>query len=67
MRKLLLLVLSVAMIAGGLYWLAAELLFSDTVYYQFVVGGVALVMLGAYLLWADFAAPLLGIKTWEDE
>jgi hypothetical protein len=63
MRKRLLFVLSVAMLVGGLYLLAVELLWAEERYGFMVLMGVTLVALGAYLLWADFIAPALGIKT----
>jgi hypothetical protein len=66
MRKLLLFFMSVAMIVGGLYWLGVELLFAHRIYSKLVGGGVMLVFLGSYLLWIDFVAPRLGIKTGEE-
>jgi hypothetical protein len=71
MRKLLLLILSGAMLIGGLYLVIIELLFARVIYFRFVIGGfviggTVLVVMGAYLVWADFVAPRLGIKTWED-
>ena len=50
MRKLLVFVISTAMIVGGFYLLAAQML----------------IILGAYLLWTDIVVPMLGIKTAED-
>jgi hypothetical protein len=66
MRKLLLLILSGAMLIGGLYLVIIELLFARVIYFRFVIGGTVLVVMGALLVWADFVAPRLGIKTWED-
>jgi hypothetical protein len=66
MRKLILLVLAGAMLAGGLYVVALELFFARIISFRFVIGGVLLAGLGAYLMWTDFIAPKLGIKTWED-
>ena len=63
MRKLLLFVLSVAMLVGGLYLLAVELLWTEERYGSMVLAGVLLEIAGAYLLWTDFIAPALGIKT----
>jgi hypothetical protein len=63
MRKRLLLVLSVAMLGGGVYLLATELLWVDQRNGLTVLMGLMLVAFGAYLLWADFVAPGLGIKT----
>jgi hypothetical protein len=62
MRKTLLFLIAVAMIVGGLWLLGAELLVADIIYFKLVFGGVVLVTLGVYLLWADFIAPLLGFK-----
>jgi len=66
MRKLILFILSGAMLIGGLYAAVFELLFARIIYFRFVFGGGVLAFAGAYLLWADFIAPRLGIKTWED-
>ena len=53
------------MLIGGLY-VAIELAFASVFRWRFVFGGTLLALAGAYLLWADFIAPRLGIKTWED-
>ena len=55
MRKLLLLILAIALIAGGLYLLAASMAHPN-VYSVLRGAGVAVVFigLGAYLLWDDF-------------
>ena len=66
MRKLLVFVFSTAMIVGGLYLLASEILLANVIYFRFVIAGAVLVVLGAYLLWVDILAPMLGIKTAED-
>jgi len=63
MRKQLLFVISSAMLVGGLYLLGAELFWARKWYGWMILGGAMLVALGAYLLWADFIAPALGIKT----
>jgi len=63
MRKRLLLVLSVAMLVSGLYLLATELLWVDERHGLTVLMGLMLAAFGTYLLWADFIAPVLGIKT----
>jgi hypothetical protein len=65
MRKLLLFIIAIAMVGGGLYLVGAELLLARRIYPQFLVGGGLLVLFGGYLLWADFVAPALGVKTWE--
>lgn len=67
MRKVLLFFISVAMIAGGLYFLWAELQWMQhhSMRLLIVIGTSMLAVLGAYLLWADFIAPLFGIKEGE--
>jgi hypothetical protein len=60
MRKVILLIITVAMIAGGLYLLAAELLWARIIYFKVVIGAAVLLTLGAYLLWNDFVGPLFG-------
>jgi hypothetical protein len=66
MRKLLLLILSSAMLIGGLYVAIVELLFAPAIFFRSTIGGIILALLGAYLIWTDFIAPRFGIKTWED-
>jgi hypothetical protein len=66
MRKLILVVLSSSMLIGGLYLIVLEVWFARIIYFRFVAGGGLLVFFGGYLIWADFIAPRLGIKTWED-
>ena len=66
MRKLLLFFVSTAMVVGGLYLLGAETLLAHRIYSRAVTGGVMLVILGSYLLWVDFIAPLLGVATGEE-
>jgi hypothetical protein len=61
-RKALLLVISVGLIAGGLYWLAVQLFFAPVLYARWLLSGALPVFIGAYLLWEDFIAPLFGIK-----
>jgi hypothetical protein len=62
MRKVLLFVVAVAMLVGGLYWLAFELLVATRIHFLFVIASAMLMTLGAYLLWDDFMAPLFGIR-----
>ena len=59
MRKLLLFVMSVAMLVGGLYLLAAAELFATHWYGWLSLMGFMLVMLGTYLLCTDFIAASL--------
>jgi hypothetical protein len=66
MRKLILFILSSAMLIGGLYVAIFELFFARIIYFWFVGGGGVLAFAGAYLMWTDFIAPRLGVKTWED-
>jgi hypothetical protein len=56
----MLLVISIAMIAGGLYLMAVELLWARIIYFKIVIGAAVLVTLGAYLLWDDFIGPVFG-------
>jgi hypothetical protein len=62
MRKLLLFVISVVMVIGGLYWLWFEVFWAAHVRGAFVAMGALPAVVGAYLLWTDFVAPLLGFK-----
>jgi hypothetical protein len=66
MRKLLLFVIAATMLVGGLYLLVGELFVASIIYFRYVIAGAMLATLGGYLLWTDFVAPLLGIKTAED-
>lgn len=66
MRRLVLLILSSAMLIGGIYAAIFELLFARVIFFRFVIGGTILAFAGGYLMWTDFIAPRLGIKTWED-
>jgi hypothetical protein len=54
------------MLVGGLYLVALELFSARIISLRFIIGGTLLAGLGAYLIWTDFIAPRLGIKTWED-
>jgi hypothetical protein len=64
-RKLLLFIIAIAMLGGGLYLVGGQLLTANGILGRFVAGGALLVLFGGYLLWVDFIAPALGIKTWE--
>jgi hypothetical protein len=66
MRKLILLILSSAMLIGGAYIIVLEVLFAGTIFFRGAIVGAVLASVGAYLIWTDFIAPRLGIKTWED-
>jgi hypothetical protein len=66
MRKLVLFILSSAMLIAGLSGVIFELFFAPTIFLRFVIYPSVLAVLGAYLIWTDFIAPRLGIKTWED-
>ena len=66
MRKLILFVLASAMLLGGLYLIGLELWFARAIYLRFAIGGLLLAFFGGYLIWSDFIAPRLGVKTWED-
>jgi hypothetical protein len=69
MRKLLVFIISVTMLVGGLYWAVLDLeshLYGRPLVYM-LLAGILPASLGAYLLWADFIAPVLGIKTGEEK
>ena len=66
MRKMILFVLCAAMIFGGAYGIGFELIYASHVMYRLVIGAGLLAGFGFYLIWTDFIAPRLGIKTWED-
>jgi len=66
MRKVFELVISIAMVIGGLWLLAHTLLFAERIYFRFLFAGVLPATLGCYLLWVDFIAPILDIKTGEE-
>ena len=66
MRKVLLFVLAAAMLGGGLYGVFFELEYAAHVFWRLVIGAGMLATFGGYLIWTDFIAPRLGIKTWED-
>jgi hypothetical protein len=53
------------MVLSGLSLLLDELLFASIIYFRFVAAGGVLAFAGGYLLWTDFIAPRLSIKTWE--
>jgi hypothetical protein len=79
MRKLLVFIISVAMLFGGLYWVFGEVLWlwpgqplhhiegPSRLLKLTLLAGIFPALLGAYLLWTDFIAPALGIKTEEEE
>ena len=66
MRKFILLILASAMFVGGLSLLVEEFLLASRFHFRLILGGAGLVFAGGYLLWTDFIAPRLGVKTWED-
>ncbi|MGY8663634.1 hypothetical protein Q3C01_14850 [Bradyrhizobium sp. UFLA05-109] len=66
MRKFVVFALASAMFAAGLYIAAVELFLREAIYYRLLFVGGSLALLGGYLLWTDFLAPSLNIRTWED-
>jgi hypothetical protein len=58
MRKVVLVILAGLMLSGGLY----VLLFG----HKYTIAGAVIAFAGGYLIWADFIAPRLSVKTWED-
>lgn len=65
MRKLLLFIIAIAMLGGGLYLIGSELLIAHGIIWRVFGCGAVLVLFGGYLLWVDFIAPALGVRTWE--
>jgi hypothetical protein len=71
-RKLVLFLIYAAMISGGLYLLVAQVLrpfqFGDHYYWypKLMLAVAILMLLGGYLMWVDFIAPALRIKTQEE-
>ena len=57
MRRIVVFVLAVAMVLGGLCLVGVELFFSRIAYVRFIIGGIMLISVGAFLLWVDFLAP----------
>jgi hypothetical protein len=57
-RTTLLFVISLSMVAVGLLVLASGLFLHGPRVGLFVVGGAMAAIVGLYLLWADFVAPL---------
>ena len=53
MRKLLLFVVSVAMLVAGLYWIWFEIFWAAHVRGAFVLMGAFPATVGAYLLWVE--------------
>jgi hypothetical protein len=62
MRKVILFLLSIAMVAAGLYVLAAQTFWSPVIYGKFLLMGAFLTWAGIYLLWSDFIEPVLGVR-----
>ena len=62
-RKVLLLLVAIAMTVGGLFMILASLMLPIPLLSFFV--SVPLASLGAYLLWDDFLSPLFGIMAKE--
>ena len=62
MRKAILFVISIAMIGGGGYLLLAHLFWATASLPKMMLAGTGLIGIGAWLLWEDFIAPLLGIQ-----
>jgi len=50
----------------GLSLLLEEFLLENRFHFRLMLGGAGLAFAGCYLLWTDFIAPRLGVKTWED-
>jgi hypothetical protein len=61
-RKMIMLVLATAMIAGGCWLLYEQLTVSTVIFGWFLFAGGALVAFGVALLGEDFIAPLIARK-----
>ena len=61
MANALLLIISIAIIAGGVYLIVDGMILS-AVPFNLAVAGATIATLGAYILWKDFIAPFLGNK-----
>jgi hypothetical protein len=66
MRKVILFVLCSALMFGGIYAILFDLLYASVVFTRVLFGAIFMAGIGVYLIWTDFIAPSLGIKTWED-
>jgi hypothetical protein len=71
LRKLLVFLFAIGLIGFGLYWTMGELLWPPPVahhrgYSKLLLTGVFPAFMGVYLLWVDFIAPVLGVKTGEE-
>jgi hypothetical protein len=66
MRKVVLFILCSAMVVGGLYAVFFDLLYASVILSRLLFCSVFIASIGGYLLWTDFIAPSLGIKSWED-
>lgn len=58
MRKVAISVLASGMLAGGVYLLFQQLSTTPTAWGKLILGAAMLVVVGAYLLWADIIAPI---------
>jgi hypothetical protein len=50
------------LILGGLNLVVAEFFWATKIYGWALFGGATFVALGAYLMWEDFIAPMVGIQ-----
>jgi hypothetical protein len=62
MRKAIVFLVSIAMILGSLNLVVAEFFWATKIYGWALFGGATLVALGAYLMWEEFIAPMVGIQ-----
>ena len=66
MRRVSILISSVAMLVAGLYLVIDELFWETKIFGVALVGGVALAALGAFLLWTNFTGPMMASKKISD-
>jgi hypothetical protein len=66
-KKIVMLMLIALMLGGGFYMIEPRL-FGGEVYVgrRFFPGGIVLILIGLYVLWADFIAPMIGGKMRKD-
>ncbi|HZC57653.1 MAG TPA: hypothetical protein VE396_16665, partial [Xanthobacteraceae bacterium] len=65
LRTILIFTAATAMLLGGLYLLGAEAFLVHHVFLRMVIVGLMLTLMGGYLFWANFVAPLFGVASGE--
>jgi hypothetical protein len=64
-RKKIVTLMLIALTLGGGFYMIEPRLFGGEVYIgrRFFPGGIVLILIGLYVLYADFVAPVIGGKT----